>query len=927
MKQDILKLNLQDLIVLFSILLFQFFSIFSFVLVKINANSNQVFNPRISPQSRYGFGSDPGPTLVILLIFSFLLYLSFFIILNLIKTHFGSLDLQNFIKLVYPTFLLSLIIFVRVLINKLSLQVPEVDGILTIFNYLLSGNNWTIIFILNISILFTQIIVLSLKSTSTLNVHKVEQFIKILGWLVPISIFQIFNISKFYLSNDPFMFSFFALLLLSLFILIMNVPNLQIKRFVLFLIAFLTLSAICITRIPLVLYSWRPEWTFIKIDSTIFLIFTLIFTLLLTIPILSKYVSLNFLYISIASIYYTFAIPHEVSLAPDEDSLHYGEKIGLWFNQEFGQLSPYSELELPRGLLVNYFPAKIANFLSPGNPETFKYSLIIYALILGPLIFLALKQFLGITKSISILLLTPFPNAFVEIEFFFFCLLLIFVYLLNRFKLDILFISFSFLSFPILIMLAPGQGLVFIILFLVVLFFNRRRFYIEKNGVKQTLSFLIFLTFILVSTINFSSIKSALIWVIRTGSANSSMYGDNWIARLYQTDLFPSNIRWSVLFIIPFLMLINILYFKKLNRLQTLLIILIYVYCILMSGRWFARVEIDIPSRIGVGVINLTLFLIFPLIGTLSKRIINYVFSLFYLVLLFFTIPAINFSPLVPAPNFRDISIPSSQILNSPLERNRGNQYRDVSFLVRSVFGENPGAANISGGTASDFYMKIPSKGGVQSTFLIVNDAQELEWLSRLEKTNVQLLYGGYSQLGGIAADQTSLATRARLFSKWSITNFIPFSCKDVYFALKLTSLDIYKDELTKLGCRFAETSKDKLKFWEAIDYSLKNYDNSFYMWSKNLVSYNPKLFDPQVIQLSGNNSSYWNKVQVDCKGAIGAYEIELYKISGDGVLRTNFSTTLRDGVISWDSRIFPIFNLGPEKTFMNLRNSPCVVI
>jgi hypothetical protein len=849
-----------------------------------------------------------------------------FFIPFLLKSDINFSTFQNFIQLVFPTFLLILIVFARILINNLSLGVPEVSDFSAFVGFLLLGNSWTILFILNISVMVIQIIIFGLKTKTLVLSERIEKHLRIIGWLIPISIFQAFNISKSYFDSHFTSFFILILILLSFFGLNLIISNLTIKRLTLFILTCFTLTAIFLIRIPLVLYSWRPEWTFVKIDSAYFVAFSIVSVLFLTLPIILKRISINFIYLAMASIYYSFAIPIETSIVPLVDSLHYGEKIGLWFNQEYGDLSPYSELEIHRGLLVNNFPARIANVISPGNPETFKFSLLIYALILGPLVFLGLRHFVSSSKIISILLLMPVPNGLVEIEFLFFSFLLLVIYYCYRHKLDFYILALCLLAFPILILLAPGQGIVFILLTFIVLLFNLSKFNFVISSTKMLFSILFFLSFVAILIKNSSSIKGAILWVIRTGSANSSMYGDNWIIRLYQTDEFPSNIRWAVLFIIPVLIILNFIYIKYLNRLHILFIVLIYAYTILLSGRWFARVDTDIPSRIGIGLITFSIFLILPLLSALSKRLYLYVFCLFYMIILIFSIQAINFNPLVSGSGIREIPIPNSQVLNSPIEKRLGQQYRDVSFLIRSVFGQNPSVTNISGGSASDFYMKIPSRGGIQSSYLIVSDSQELEWISRLEKSNVNLLYGGYSQLGGITADQTSLATRAPLFSRWSIANFTPFMCKDIYFAIKNTSLNVYKSKLQNMGCIFTESPKVKLRFWGDIDQTPKNFDNSFYMWKKGEQNFNLKLFDPKVIQFMDYNSNFWNKVRLDCAGAQGTFEIELYKITDGEVLRTKFSTALKDGIISWDSRIFPIFNLGEGKTFMSLTNSPCWV-
>lgn len=164
LREYIFKLNLQDRIVILAVLLFQFFSIFSIFLVKANSYSDQVFNSRISLQSRYGFGSEPSSTLIIFLILCFIVYLLLFYIPFLLKSDINFLTFQNFIQLVFPTFLLILIVFARILINNLSLGVPEVSDFSAFVGFLLLGNNWTILFILNISVMVSQIIIFGLKT-------------------------------------------------------------------------------------------------------------------------------------------------------------------------------------------------------------------------------------------------------------------------------------------------------------------------------------------------------------------------------------------------------------------------------------------------------------------------------------------------------------------------------------------------------------------------------------------------------------------------------------------------------------------------------------------------------------------------------------------------------------------------------------------
>lgn len=875
---------------------------------------------RISVQSINGISYQPTSLTVPL---SLITLIGFILLFNKIVEINSETVLNRFVRLMYPSIYLLMIIFYRLILdldNLIGQNGLSLNGILI---DIANGSIWSVIFILNLVILISAPIA-KFKSTKT---NRSYDFI---GFLTPIILFVTYQLNLEFLSKIDtrkilFLPEIPTIIVLPIIlgtiytILLKKILQLDCLRSIILIpILVFTLTFIELAlRMPTLVYSFRPTFQPIKIDQLRSLIFILFFSLLVSVVVfwLIKFKK-NYL-ITLGGLFYVFTIPIEKIVIPSLDSYHYGEFIGLWFNTKHQHLQPYREIEYPRGLFVNYFPAEIGNFLSPGNPEYQTFWLVVLSYICGLGLVFVLSNWIPTNVALLLILLLPFPNNYVEIDYIAFASVLL---TLSLFKKSYFThgLTFILVIIPILILAFPGQGAISSLMMVGILFNYRKRVIgaIKLNLIRNSSIFVsIGILSLLISPFLYSAVK----WVWRNSGSNPQFFGDGWVNKFLFSEDFPMSIRWIMLFIAPTLILFYVLFEKILQFEEKILLAISLLYLILISGRWFGRTDFEILSRVGVGGLTFVIVLIIPLIWrVLYKKSPISVFSIIGILFVLavpYKIISIDFpSEEKIAANLVGISKDSDYI-------DYGNDLFKLQNTLYDNYGSNPRLLNLTGGSAADFYLRMPSIGGIQSPYMIVDREQEEEWLDRLVRSNISGIYGSYGSFGGIKADGSTIGGRAPNVLKWLMDTYSLVKCESGYFGFKE---DIEGSFLQNTQCREPVSNQEKVDYWNEVNGGPMHLGNSLIMWGqdKEIVK---KLFSRQGLK---ETMSKGRLIEFTCSEGSSNQQLRLYGKSDDGSeISTLFYANLGAGKMRLNSEIFPINNLIYGSLNLSVNNNLCTVI
>jgi hypothetical protein len=617
----------------------------------------------------------------------------------------------------------------------------------------------------------------------------------------------------------------------------------------------------------------------------------------------------------LGGLWYSFGFPVESKVVAELDNFHYGEKIGLWFNAFARDLVPYSDIEFPRGLLVYFLPAHFSNLFFTGNPELYKYVLLLFNFLFGLAFYLILRNFLPLNLIVLSLALLPIFDTFVEIEFINFSLLLVFLHFrICGFKLSSL-LPFYLISSFISILFAPGQGLVFTFLCGIVLFFPLKGS--KSKGLSRKSLTVSWSFALLLFSYFYQSIFSGLLWAYRTGSVNYLMYSDNWLPRLIYTDDFPYNLRWTTLLLVPILLSLFVYSITLRNEKGIILSFVAIAYVILMSGRWYARVGQNELRYVGVGLLTLLIFIILPICIALSFRFAGITLTLTLITLLSVTISSWN--PLSQVRTKSNFAERVNFVTNSP-EAKRGFKYFEIKQKLFDLSRDGLKVTNLTGGSALDFYLNLPSNGGIQSPYMLVDSNQEKEYIKRLEKTSV--FYGGYGKFGGLAADETTIAGRAPTLFRWLMSNYQIIKCNDLYILIKNEELESILKYPGLRNCVLPKSYEEEFLYWDNFNGSTTNLRNALLVWQNSADS--SSLVQNKKIARVSRQSDFEHTFTIVCDNGAQERELRLISASGDETFESKFYAVLRSGKISFDSRIFPITNITNGDLLLSLSETEC---
>ena len=836
-----------------------------------------------------------------------------------------------------PTLFIYGFFTVKYTINKVHIDGMYSRSILHFGYGLLQDDFLRLLLNLNIS-LFSVFFLASYRRTMVEKSDMTHLKTQLIGWLVPISLivsesslnlveslvsykvlenYLILQLIVILVIKGIFVFAFFWIM--------QNCKERQIL-FAFSAIMFIIINTIFLSRIPTKLFSWRPQYSEIVIDPKPFVWASVIVSLLAIKFVWAKR-ELNNTSVSmiIGAIVFSFATRVDSVVIPTLDNHHYsGENFGNWYNITHNNLVPYRDFELHRGLLVNFIPSFVANALSPGNPELYSFTHLIYAFILGMFLVGIISRWISTNLAICIVLILPRPNGYVEIDYLNFAIVLLFTYLVFRKpRFNYLLPTLIALS-TFLILLAPGQGIVATFMLIIIYLYGKRDWGSIKllySSSKSPKYYALLLVSVIFGALSTYMTFPASIWIIRTSSANADMYGDGWIPKALFGEHFPTNLRWLIF---PFVFSL-ILYIFNIRRYidsrNFILLTVTVIYFLLISNRWLGRVDQDTFSRIGQGFMSILGILIIPILLSLKREMLFtwITVSLFILIASYQT--SLDLFPKI-ANRFERASIGelnSSNVL-------RGEEYALAKDLIHRHFGVDSKGVNLTGGNASDFYMGLNSVGGVQTPYMVVNDDQELSWISRIESVQPDFFFGPYGGLGGIEADDTTLFARVPAFSWWLIKNNQIVKCDDITFLIPNRNWTSRRDSFVNdKRCQVPQDEQSQVNLWNEMNGKVDHFGNALINWGEVNFS-NIDFIDRKTISIRKQDSFDIN-FSVKCNQGTANSRIILRSYLGKTLAaETSFKAALGSGVMGFDRRMFPILNLNSSKYTLTIENPDCSI-
>jgi hypothetical protein len=892
-------------------------SIFLF-LEKVTRNNNVTY--RLSLQSQMGFGVEPSG----LVIFTcFLLTILMFVLLVVtVRNKSTFAILKTFGELLFPSCILFAVLGIGFLFGKIDLRlsnysIDEISKIIWV------SNSWRGIAIFGIAILISFVFsVLKLKSANLISLDLSDS--SFIPWLIPVIIntgFLVAITGASTVSGRYLIWFTITLNILLLLLFSISASNYIIKKLMTTFVLAITLFVYLFSHRPTQVLTWRPDlqWTAIITDR--YILFSLIATLIVCTFLIRATSFYRGALIIVAGLWSGLGSNVNSTIVSSLDNFHYGEFIGYWLGfSELDQI-PYKSVEFPRGILVNVLPAAFGDFLSNGYPETFPYWFITLSLLIGILFFLVTHTYLPLPVIFLLLILLPKPNGYFEIDIIMGIALLGFIALLQRIKSYALLFVWVPLFSIFLILLAPGQGLVCAIILLIV---GILHLYQNRISLVFLRSWPWAIYFIGVLAFSAFLVLPSLLWVVRNGSVNNSMYGDFWLGNIFTPQQFPLSLKFGIILLAPVLFTILLVNFRKLENFQKQLGLAAILYLIAISGRWFGRVDQLDMSRVGAGLFIFLILFLVPLSyrnSNLGRVQVAGVVSLVLTIIL-----AIAFYPFNQSVNFQQFASPATSPGQYAEMRQRGEIYKKIESIENTIYAQKAQRLNLTGGQAIDQYLGARSIGGIESPYVITNDAQEIAWKKRLEKGGVNLILGPYGSLGAGAFDGSGVGGRSPQVLSWMINRFTPIDCGLFTIAIPKSDIKDKVDYLASQGCVVPSTRIELLSLWNRIDATQSNLGWSLVSWSsqpESTLENQAPSNQSKSIRVSLTKPTDILTVKLRCEIPQLVEFIIESNDTGEN-LRQVFSAQIQSGTFRFKPSIFPIATLLNGRFNLNLNSTTC---
>jgi hypothetical protein len=522
------------------------------------------------------------------------------------------------------------------------------------------------------------------------------------------------------------------------------------------------------------------------------------------------------------------------------------------------------------------------------------------------------------------LLLLPPANGYNEIDILIFLSLILVV----RFSLTkgstVSFHLVTGASCWIAVYLVPGQGVIYTMLalfYLLFIHFNNLR---ESQNLKSYIkgNFKNFSVLIAVLLMTVITQREQLLWVLGNSRVSNYMFGDYWLRKAFDPQVFPFSIRFLPIILAPLLLTLYISFRKHLGITSRIFLFTSIFYMILISARWFGRVDSGL-SRIGIGTLIMLVFLILPIFSTRSaafKVVSKYqalTLGLIFSLSMGLAIPANGGSLEAISPSSLSQSTYKSQI-------ETGLRYQRIKDVFAALENPSEKVFNMTGGDALSLYTGIPGYGGIQSSYTITNDRQEKRWLDRLVRSNITSVIGGFEY----PFDGSGFGGRAPLILNWLIENYQPMECGDFQIAIAKNLVSTYSEELRTFGCTIPGTPQLTLDLWNKMDSTVIDLEYSLQSWKKSKDSKQLSgaiLNMPEFLKIQGSGLVNF---EVLCQNSVvaSASSIKLTGMRGGQKIEFTFYAFLESGPYTFNPRIFPISSFSDEALTLSIENSSCIL-
>jgi hypothetical protein len=283
------------------------------------------------------------------------------------------------------------------------------------------------------------------------------------------------------------------------------------------------------------------------------------------------------------------------------------------------------------------------------------------------------------------------------------------------------------------------------------------------------------------------------------------------------------------------------------------------------------------------------------------------------------TLNPFNVNSFVP---YQPANILNDQNYKPMLER--GSTYARIFSLSQSLFGSDTRMLNLTGGHAIDQYIRIPGVGGIHSAYVITNDAQEIDWLKRLQKNDPNFILGGYGSLGSAAFDGSGMGGRAPQVLSWVISNYTLSDCGDFIVGLKSSLAVDLQSKLSGSGCNYPSTNEQKLLLWNKMDATPSDLGASFLSWpAPSAQDFELTRGQGKSIQVQLNRVSDRIGFRLTCSNRENA-QFLIKSNSLQSPLNFTFMAQVETGEFAFKPAIFPISTLLKGKFDISLSNSSC---
>lgn len=894
--------------------------LFYFMLNRITSSDNPTY--RMSLQSHWNFGNEPSALAIpISVIIGFAFVFSYH---NLIRLKVPKLAIWKLSILMMPSSIILFLLVLQFLLGKLSIDFAQID-LLSILSNAFKDYFWMGIFSFCVSLLVAILFFASSMVLPKENEHN-EESLRLISWFIPPIISTSLLLSRSINSNElikSLLWLFFAAVF-SLLVFISFATNKKLKSdmalvMIIFVIVFVNLYF----KRPRQLITWRPTFEIFQISNSRFLICALFLGGLAALMIFffpkNRLLALQ---ATLGGVLYLSLAPWNALLNASTDNFHFGEMVGTWYSAKLLGYSSYNEVEYPRGLLINFIPAEVGNFFSIGFPETYAFWFIILSFFIGVAVTLALRQYIDISLVYALLLVLPKVNGYNEIDILIFLGVISVVSLSKRDSITLSYHVFVGASCWLFIYLVPGQGVIYSLLVLFYLLVFHLYNCLGSNDFRTYLSGQLKNFTVLGSVLFFMSLalRDQILWVLGNSRVSNYMFGDYWLRKAFDPQVFPFSIRFLPILLVPLLLAFYYVYRNKIGITSKIFLVLSNFYMVIISARWFGRVDSGL-SRIGVGFMIMLVFLVLPIF---SNRPVSFragpkfqalTLSLILCLSLGFAVPSLGGSLEPVSPSVLKETIYKGQT-------DTGLKYQKIQGLVNSLQYADLATFNMTGGDALSLYTGIPGYGGIQSAYTVTNDRQESRWVKRLIESKINFVVGGFEY----PFDGSGFGGRAPLALNWLVRNFQPIECGEFQIAIPHERMTSSFQTLNAFKCAVPTSPQAALELWNKMDSTVQDLEFSFQSWKK------PKILRDEKGMQGGEFGYLYLDVKglanfsVDCSLPARA-NMTLTGMREGQEIDFTFNAYLRTGSYTFNPKIFPISSFSTKPLKLFLEDSACKLV